>query len=124
VEVLAVAIPFEPLIHWLANPSFGQRLADAESACGRVPSSLLLVESTDPTRTAIVGAVATEDMVHLVNEVSCKLQVFRLIRGIGKAEQVANRECIGPKVTDRLTFAGNAGTREEIFHDPLRKLDA
>jgi hypothetical protein len=116
VEVLAVAIPFQPLVERLIGLSFGKRLADPEAAHGGVRFAFRRRESADPSGAAIVGAMATEDVMHAIDQAQGE---FGRVRGSGRAmepEKIADRERIGPEIALRRAIGGQTGAIREARH--------
>jgi len=82
VGVLAVPVPFEAFVHRLAGLALVQGLADPQPACGWMPLSLLFTETADPSCPGIVGAVASEDVVYLIDKAQRKLAIARVARAL------------------------------------------
>src|SRR5262249_3118226 len=97
-EVLTVAVPLESLIDRFARRALGELLADPESTAGRVGFAFLLGEATDPSCSAIVGAMVTKDLVHPAHEPERQLGVVRRSHCMPEAEERADREGVGPQV--------------------------
>ena len=119
VEVLAVAIPLEPLVDRLVGAALGQRLADPEPAARRVGFTVLLGEPADPSGAAIVGAMSTEDVMHPIDQLERQLRVARVSRHVREAEEVAHGERVGPQVA--LWRAVRGQTR--ALREPRHQLD-
>jgi hypothetical protein len=79
VEVLAVAIPLEPGVEWVARPALGERLADPEPAPGGVLLALALGAAADPAPARVVRTVPPQHVVHLIDEAQRQVEVAALL---------------------------------------------
>jgi hypothetical protein len=75
-----------------------------------------LVEAAQPAAAAVVPAVTTEGVVHLIDEAKPELPVPALTGRALETEKVAYGERIGPKIATRGTPAGHAGPLREAIH--------
>ena len=96
VEVLAVAIPLEPLVHRFIGVALAERLADPQAPRRRMLAPGLLVEPADPAAAQIVAAVAPEHMMHLVDQFDRQTAIAFIAGARMELEEVQDRECICP----------------------------
>ena len=73
--------------------------------------ALLLAQTADPSGARIVGPVASENVVHLVDQLERELRVALLARRARKPEEVADREGVGPQVALLGPFGAEAPRR-------------
>jgi hypothetical protein len=102
-EVLTILVPLELRIRRLVRSALIQRLADAEATAGGMPLALFVGQAADPTLPWVVISMATQDMMHLVDKFPCEAQITVLLAGLpSEAEEVADRERVGPEIAARL----------------------
>ena len=121
-EVLAVALPLESLVERFSRRPLRQRLADAQPPARRVPLALRIAEPADPSHARVVGPMASEHVVDLIDETQCELGVALVAGGLCEAEEVADRERVRPQVPLRRLRGAEAGAFDEAQHE-LRGLE-
>src|SRR5262249_48911900 len=84
----------------------------------------LLGEPADPSRAAIVGAMASEDLVHSAHQLERQLGVARRSRHLPETEEGADREGVGPQVALLRARRREAGALREPRHQFDRLLRA
>jgi hypothetical protein len=123
VKVLAVAIPLQPLVERHAQSALGQRLTDAQSAARRVIFGVPPVEAAQPTMAVVVGAMPSQDVMHLIDEPQRQFPVSGLTGDASETEKVADGESIGPEIAPRRSLPAHAGALRETQHDCRRFFD-
>ena len=116
VEVLPVTIPLEPLVERLVGSALRQRLADAQATTRGVSVSRSAGQPADPTGAVVVGAMATEDVMHMTDQLERQLRKARIPRLAGESQEIADGERIGPQVTLLRPLGGEARTLGEPRH--------
>ena len=121
-EVLTILVPLELRIRRLIRSALIQRFADAEATAGGMPLALFLGQPADPTLPWIVISMATQDMMHLVDEFPCEPQITVLAGLPSEAEEVTDRERVGPEIAARLRLSGDTGGVREFLHQGLSEI--
>lgn len=117
-EILAVPIPFGPIIKWLCSPPFGSLLSDAESASGGMMLSFGFVQAADPSGPRVVFPVFAQHLMDLIDEAERQVTVslFRCLTV--QREEVADGECVCPEIAARGDVRRHqAGAFRKTFHD-------
>jgi hypothetical protein len=60
------------------------------------------VQSTDPAMTIVMGSIASEYVMYLVDQIGCTLAIELVAGPYEQLNKVANGKCIGPKVPPLL----------------------
>jgi hypothetical protein len=98
-KILTIAIPFQSLVDWFTNLAFLERLADPQTASGRMTLSGFFIQAADPALTNIVTAITPEHLIHLVDQVSCATAIEFIASPFEQLKKIANRKGVGPKVS-------------------------
>lgn len=112
-KVLAFSVPLEALVEGLAGRPLRQRLADAQPAARRMKRALVIIESTQPAATRVIGPVPPEHRVHLIDEVERELAVMRVAGAPGEREEIADGEGVRPEVAARWLARREPRARRE-----------
>ena len=123
-EVLTILVPLELRIRRLIRSALIQRFADAKATAGGMPLAFFLGQPADPTLSWIVISMATQDVMHLVDEFPCELQITVLAGLPREAEEVTDRERIGPEIAARLRLSGDTGGVREFLHQGLSEISS
>jgi hypothetical protein len=116
VEVLTVPIPLQQFVERLICTPLFKGFADPQTAGRWMTASSLLVESTNPATADIVIAIPPKHPVYLVDQLRCATPILLIARPLEQLKEVANRECVCPKVSPLLFF----GLRQASPHCKFR----
>jgi hypothetical protein len=121
-EVLTILMPFQLRIRRLIRSALIQRFADTKATTRGMPLALFLGQPADPTLPWVVISMATQDMMHLIDKFSCEPQITVLASLPSEAEEVTDRERVGPEVAAGLRFSGDTGGVREFLHQDLGEI--
>ena len=124
VEVLAVAVPLQPLVEGLVGPALGEPFADPKPATGRMVLPLALAQPADPSRARIIVTMSSQCVMHAVNQAQSQFRVPLFPGRTRQTEKVANREGVGPQVALLRAFGTQPGAFRELQHESDGRLRA
>jgi hypothetical protein len=95
-KILTVAIPFQSVIDWFINLAFLERLADPQTASGRMTFSGFIVQAADPALTNIIAAITPEHLMHLIDQIGCTTAIEFIACPFEQLKKIANRKGVSP----------------------------
>ncbi len=107
----------------LARAALGQRLADAQTATGRMGLALPLAQPADPAGARVIGPIASKHVMHLVDQPEREVRVRPLARQAREPEEVTDGEGVRPQVPLRGPVRREPGPLREAPHEQGRLLD-
>jgi hypothetical protein len=82
-----------------------------------VQLGFLVVEPADPSGSRIVAPVATEHVMHLIDQSKSEVCISGLASVSSERDEVAHGECVGPKVAPRTGGAAETAAFGELHHE-------
>src|SRR5271169_756913 len=98
-KILAIPIPFQPLVNRFTGSAFLERFADPETTCGRMLARGFVIEPADPPAAQVIVAIPSQHAMHLIDQISSTASIYLIACLPEQFEEVANRKCIRPKVS-------------------------
>jgi len=95
-------IPLQPFVERLVCTPLFKGLADPQTTSRWMTASSLLVESTNPSTADIVVAISPKYPVYLFGQRCCAMPIFLIARPLKQLKEIANCECVCPKVSPLL----------------------
>jgi hypothetical protein len=107
VKILTIPFPFQLLIERLASIAFLERLADAQTTRGWVMSPNLVIEPADPAVAQVILTVSPQHRMDLIDQLDRAPSIVLVARPSVEFDKIADRKCIGPKISPALMGSPN-----------------